>query len=252
MIDLSPRPEQEPEEEPQLSAPPAPKPRKNLPPILLHPEIPSSQRRDYRITDEHLGEGGEKTKFKGNLAAIETLKQIEAEDRLATPEEQEVLSRYVGWGGLPQAFDEGNASWANEYVQLRAALTEEEYSAARASTLNAHYTSPTVIRAIYKAMENLGFRSGNILEPSCGIGNFFGLVPESMAESKLYGVELDPITGRIARQLYQNASIAVQGFEKTELPDSFFDLAVGNVPFGSYSLSDKRYDKNHFLIHPRL
>lgn len=249
VIDLSPRPEQEPEEEPQLSAPPAPKPRKNLPPILLHPEIPSSQRRDYRITDEHLGEGGEKTKFKGNLAAIETLKQIEAEDRLATPEEQEVLSRYVGWGGLPQAFDEGNASWANEYVQLRAALTEEEYSAARASTLNAHYTSPTVIRAIYKAMENLGFRSGNILEPSCGIGNFFGLVPESMAESKLYGVELDPITGRIARQLYQNASIAVQGFEKTELPDSFFDLAVGNVPFGSYSLSDKRYDKNHFLIH---
>ncbi len=253
VIDLTPRSDREqdkePDREPGPSAPPMPRPREKLPPLLLHPEIPSAGRHDYRITDEHLGEGGEKTKFKNNLAAIQTLQQIEAENRLATPQEQEILARYVGWGGLPQAFDEKNAAWSNEYTQLRAALTEEEYNAARASTLNAHYTSPVVIRAIYKAVENLGFRTGNILEPSCGIGNFFGLVPESMAESKLYGVELDPITGRIARQLYQNASIAVQGFEKTELPDSFFDLAIGNVPFGNYTLPDKRYDKNHFLIH---
>lgn len=253
VIDLTPRSDREPDKgsdkEPGPPAPPMPQPREKLPPLLLYPEIPSAGRHDYRITDEHLGEGGEKTKFKNNLAAIETLKKVEAENRLATPQEQETLARYVGWGGLPQAFDEKNAAWSNEYAQLRAVLTEEEYNAARASTLNAHYTSPVVIRAIYKAVENLGFRTGNILEPSCGIGNFFGLVPESMAESKLYGVELDHITGRIARQLYQNASIAVQGFEKTELPDSFFDLAIGNVPFGNYTLPDKRYDKNHFLIH---
>ncbi len=251
VIDLTQRADREPEKSvnKEPPAPPMPRPRGNLPPILLHPEIPSAERQDYRITDEHLGEGGEKTKFKNNLTAIQTLQQIEAENRLATPQEQEILARYVGWGGLPQAFDEKNAAWSNEYAQLRATLTEEEYNAARASTLNAHYTSPVVIKAIYKAVENLGFRTGNILEPSCGIGNFFGLVPQSMAASKLYGVELDPITGRIARQLYQNASIAVQGFEKTELPDSFFDLAIGNVPFGNYVLPDKRYDKNHFLIH---
>ncbi len=249
VIDLTPRGDRESEREQEPPAPPMARPREKLPPLLLYPEIPSAERHMYRITDEHLGEGGAKTKFKANLAAIETLKRIEDENRLATPEEQEILARYVGWGGLPQAFDAENAAWSNEYTQLHAALTEDEYNAARASTLNAHYTSPVVVKAIYKAVENLSFRTGNILEPSCGIGNFFGLMPESMAASKLYGVELDSITGRIARQLYQNASIAVQGFEKTELPDSFFDLAIGNVPFGNYSLSDKRYDKNHFLIH---
>ena len=215
----------------------------------LHPEIPPEQRRNFRITDGHLGEGGVKTKFYNNVAAIQTLRKIESEGRLATPEEQEILSRYVGWGGLPQVFDGNNPQWAEEFAQLQKLLSPEEYEAAKATTLNAHYTSPTVIQAIYQAVENMGFRTGNILEPSCGIGNFFGLVPESMKDSHLYGVELDPLTGRIAQQLYQQSSIAVQGFENTELPDSFFDLAIGNVPFGSYSLHDKRYDKHHFLIH---
>ncbi len=215
----------------------------------LHPEIPPEQRRNFRITDGHLGEGGVKTKFYNNVAAIQTLRKIESEGRLVTPEEQEILSRYVGWGGLPQAFDRENPQWAEEFAALKGLLSPEEYEAAKATTLNAHYTSPTVIQAIYQAMENMGFRTGNILEPSCGIGNFFGLVPESMKDSHLYGVELDPLTGRIAQQLYQQSSIVVQGFENTELPDSFFDLAIGNVPFGSYSLHDKRYDKHHFLIH---
>ena len=214
-----------------------------------HPEIPNSERHNFRITDEHLGEGGAKTKFHNNVAAIRTLREIEFDNRLATPEEQEILSRYVGWGGLPQAFDGNNPQWAEEFTQLQKLLSPEEYEAAKSTTLNAYYTSPAVIKAIYQAVENMGFRAGNILEPSCGIGNFFGLVPESMTESKLYGVELDPLTGRIAQQLYQQSSIAVQGFENTELPDSFFDLAIGNVPFGSYTLHDKRYDKHHFLIH---
>ena len=168
---------------------------------------------------------------------------------LPPPEEQAVLSRYVGWGGIPQAFEEGNDAWASEFLELYTALSPEEYEAARASTLNAHYTSPTVIKAIYKCIENMGFTTGNVLEPSCGIGNFFGLLPESMKNSKLYGVELDPITGRIARQLYQTANIAIEGFEETSLPDSFFDLAIGNVPFGDYGVADKRYDKHRFLIH---
>ncbi len=215
----------------------------------LHPEIPPEQRHNFRITDDHLGEGGAKTKFHNNVAAIQTLRKIESEGRLATPEEQEILSRYVGWGGLPQAFDGNNPQWAEEFTQLQKLLSPKEYEAAKATTLNAYYTSPAVIKAIYQAVENMGFRTGNILEPSCGIGNFFGLVPESMSESNLYGVELDTLTGRIAQQLYQQSSIAVQGFEETELPDSFFDLAIGNVPFGSYSLHDKRYDKHHFLIH---
>ncbi len=204
---------------------------------------------DFRITDDALGHGGAKTKYGFNVTAIRTLQAIEAENRLATAEEQEILSKYVGWGGIPQAFDETNSSWSDEYDGLKQLLTEEEYTSARESTLNAHYTSPIVIKAIYQAIENMGFETGNILEPACGIGNFFGLVPESMADSKQYGVELDSITGRIARQLYQSANIAVQGFEATNLPDSFFDLAVGNVPFGSYGVTDKRYDKNHFLIH---
>lgn len=204
---------------------------------------------DFRITDDNLGHGGAKAKFRMNMDAINTLQAIELENRLATPEEQEVLSRYVGWGGIPQAFEEGNDAWASEFLELYTALSPEEYEAARASTLNAHYTSPTVIKAIYKCIENMGFTTGNVLEPSCGIGNFFGLLPESMKNSKLYGVELDPITGRIARQLYQTANIAMEGFEETSLPDSFFDLAIGNVPFGNYGVVDKRYDKHHFLIH---
>ena len=204
---------------------------------------------DFHITDDNLGHGGAKAKFRKNMDAINTLQTIELENRLATPEEQEVLSRYVGWGGIPQAFEEGNDAWASEFLELYTALSPEEYEAARASTLNAHYTSPTVIKAIYKCIENMGFTTGNVLEPSCGIGNFFGLLPESMKNSKLYGVELDPITGRIARQLYQTANIAIEGFEETTLPDSFFDIAIGNVPFGDYGVADKRYDKHRFLIH---
>lgn len=204
---------------------------------------------DFHITDDNLGHGGAKAKFRMNMDAINTLQTIELENRLATPEEQAVLSRYVGWGGIPQAFEEGNDAWASEFLELYTALSPEEYEAARASTLNAHYTSPTVIKAIYRCVENMGFTTGNVLEPSCGIGNFFGLLPESMKNSKLYGVELDPITGRIARQLYQTANIAIEGFEETSLPDSFFDLAIGNVPFGDYGVADKRYDKHHFLIH---
>ena len=209
----------------------------------------SNERIDFRITDDHLGEGGAKTKFQRNVAAIRTLKQIESEYRLATPTEQEILSQYVGWGGLPDAFDESKLQWSEEYTELKELLTPDEYRSARASTLNAHYTSPTVIRAMYRGIESMGFRTGNILEPSCGIGNFFGMLPESMSGSKLYGVELDDLTGRIARQLYQKANIQIDGFENAVFPDSFFDVAIGNVPFGDYSVADKRYDKNHFLIH---
>lgn len=203
---------------------------------------------NFRITDDHLGEGGQKTKYENNVRAIRTLKTLEKENRPASPEDQEVLSQYVGWGGIPQAFDERNAAWADEYRELKALLTPEEYEMARASTLNAHYTSPTVIRAIYQAVEQMGFQSGNILEPSCGVGNFFGLLPESMAGSQLYGVELDSITGRIAQYLYPQANIAVTGFEKTDRKD-FFDLAIGNVPFGAYKVSDRQFDRYNFLIH---
>lgn len=212
------------------------------------PEKPA-EKTNFCITDDALGHGGPKAKFRMNMDAIRTLQTIEFEQRLATPEEQEVLSRYVGWGSLPQVFEESNAAWADEFRKLYETLSPEEYEAARASVLNAHYTSPTVIKAMYAAIEKMGFRMGNILEPSCGIGNFFGLLPESMAGSKLYGIELDSITGRIAKQLYQNANITIQGYEETALPDSFFDVAIGNVPFGDYGVADKRYDKNHFLIH---
>ena len=204
---------------------------------------------DYRITDDALGHGGPKAKFRMNLEAIHTLGKIEVENRRATQQEQEILSRYVGWGGIPQAFDPNNSAWASEYAELKAALTETEYESARASTLNAHYTSPIVIKAVYQAIENLGFQRGNILEPSCGVGNFFGLLPDNMADSKRYGVELDAITGRIARQLYQNADIQIKGFEDADYPDNFFDLAIGNVPFGNYGVSDQRYDKYKFHIH---
>ena len=203
---------------------------------------------NYRITDDHLGEGGQKTKFENNMRAIRTLKTLEKEHRPASPEDQEVLSQYVGWGGIPQAFDERNAAWADENRELKYTLTPEEYEMARASTLNAHYTSPTVIRAIYSAVEQMGFHTGNILEPSCGVGNFFGLLPESMHNSRLYGVELDSITGRIAQYLYPQANIAVTGFENIDRKD-FFDLAVGNVPFGAYKVSDRQFDRYNFLIH---
>jgi len=204
---------------------------------------------NFRITDDQLGEGGAKAKFRNNLNAIHALKDIELEKRSATPKEQEILSRYVGWGGLPQAFDPDNKQWTNEYLELNAALAPEEFESARASTLNAHYTSPVVIKAMYEAVERMGFTSGNVLEPSCGVGNFFGLLPDSMSQSKLYGVELDSITARIAKQLYPQANIKEMGFEKTDTPDSFFDLAIGNVPFGSYQVVDKRYDKHKFSIH---
>ena len=204
---------------------------------------------NFHITDDDLGSGGPKAKFKANMEAIRLLKKLEQEQRLATPEEQEVLSRYVGWGGIPQAFEERNSAWAEEYTQLKGVLTPEEYSAARASTLNAFYTSPTVIKAMYEALGNMGLKQGNILEPSCGVGNFMGLLPESMSAASMYGVELDPVSGQIAKQLYQKNRIAVQGFEETSYPDSFFDCVIGNVPFGAYQVSDRKYDRYHFMIH---
>ena len=203
---------------------------------------------NFRILDDDLGKGGPKEKFWRNIKAIATLKQIEQENRYATPEEQHILSQYVGWGGLADAFDPDKPAWAAEYAELKELLTPEEYEAARASTLNAHYTSPTVIRAIYDAVEQMGFRTGNILEPSCGVGNFFGMLPESMAGSRLYGVELDSISGRIAKQLYPKADITVAGFETTDRRD-FYDLAIGNVPFGQYQVNDKAYNKLGFNIH---
>ncbi len=212
------------------------------------PEISAPPAQNFRITDEHLGEGGPKQKFARNIEAIRTLQTLEDENRNATPEEQEILSQYVGWGGLADAFDPDKDSWAREYKELKGLLSEDEYAAARASTLNAHYTSPTVIRAIYDAVEQMGFQTGNILEPSMGVGNFFGMLPESMAGSRLYGVELDSITGRIARQLYPEANITVAGFETTKQRD-FYDLAVGNVPFGNYKVNDKAYNQLGFSIH---
>ena len=206
-------------------------------------------RSNFHITDDDLGAGGQKTKYQNNLAAIRTLKQIEGENRLATPQEQEILSKYVGWGGLSQAFDAGNGKWGKEYAELKELLTPEEYGSARGTVLNAHYTSPAVIKAMYEAVKRMDFAPGNILEPSCGIGNFFGLVPEGFGKANLYGVELDLLAGRIARQLYQRADITVGGFEATDYPDDFFDLAVGNVPFGEYKVHDRKYDKQNLLIH---
>jgi hypothetical protein len=209
---------------------------------------PVSDARNFRITDSELGEGGAKTKYQANISAIRLLKQLEAEGLQASPEQQEVLSRYVGWGGLADAFDPDKENWREEYAELKELLTPEEYEAARASTLNAHYTSPTVIHAMYEALENMGFESGNILEPSMGVGNFFGCLPESMQNSRLYGVELDSITGRIAKQLYPKADITVAGFETTDRRD-FFDVAIGNVPFGQYQVNDRAYNKLGFSIH---
>lgn len=230
--------------EPTL-APPQPQHRARVSPFVLHPEVPNADRHEYHITDDAIGTGTPGERFNNNVRAIRLLKRLEAEDRLATPEEQEVLARYVGWGGLADCFDERHS----KYAELKALLTEEEYAAARESTLTAFYTPPVVIRSIYQALTNMGFQTGNLLEPSCGIGNFIGMRPEALADSKIYGVELDGISGRIAQQLYQQSSIAVQGFEKTDLPDSFFDAAIGNVPFGSFKVIDKRYDRYNFLIH---
>lgn len=211
--------------------------------------IKSIKANNFRIKNNSLGEGGAKTKFYYNIDAIKTLQKIEFENRVATPEEQEILSQYVGWGGLSQAFDKNNQNWSKEYSELKSLLEEKEYVSARASTLNAHYTPPLLIKAIYEAVENMGFKSGNILEPACGIGNFFGLLPESMKTSKLYGVELDNLTGRIAKQLYPNANIRISGFENYDIADNLFDLAIGNVPFGSYTVVDRRYEDEKFLIH---
>ena len=230
--------------EPPL-APPQPQRRAKVSPFVLHPEVPNADRHEYHITDDAIGTGTPGERFNNNVRAIRLLKRLEAEDRLATPEEQEVLARYVGWGGLADCFDERHS----KYAELKALLTEDEYAAARESTLTAFYTPPVVIRSIYQALTNMSFQTGNLLEPSCGIGNFIGMRPEALADSKIYGVELDGISGRIAQQLYQQSSIAVQGFEKTDLPDSFFDAAIGNVPFGSFKVIDKRYDRYNFLIH---
>ena len=228
-----------------ILAPPQPQRRARVSPFVLHPEVPNADRHEYHITADAIGTGTPGERFSNNVRAIRLLKRLEAEDRLATPEEQEVLAQYVGGGGLADCFDERHS----KYAELKALLTEEEYAAARASTLTAFYTPPVVIRSIYQALTNMGFKTGNLLEPSCGIGNFIGMRPEALADSKIYGVELDGISGRIAQQLYQQSSIAVQGFEKTDLPDSFFDAAIGNVPFGSFKVIDKRYDRYNFLIH---
>lgn len=260
------------EEQPDFGNPPAPEPepqititpvtrypgeQNHLPyDIEIHtlrfdepePTPPQPTAGNFRITDIHLGEGGPKAKFRANMDAINLLKELEFENRQATPEEQETLSRYVGWGGLSDAFDESKPAWAKEFAELYATLSPEEYEAARGTTLNAHYTSPTVIQAIYEAVGKMGFQTGNILEPSCGVGNFFGMLPEEMRGSKLYGVELDSITGRIAKQLYPNADITIAGFQTTDRRD-FYDLAVGNVPFGQYSVHDRAYNKLNFNIH---
>ena len=218
-------------------------------PYLQNEQVQEQEPHNFHITDDDLGAGGPKAKFKANMEAIRLLKELEQDQRLATSEEQEVLSRYVGWGGIPQAFEERNSAWAEEYTQLKGVLTPEEYSAARASTLNAFYTSPTVVKAMYEALGNMGLKQGNILEPSCGVGNFMGLLPESMSAANMYGVELDPVSGQIAKQLYQKNRIAVQGFEETSYPDCFFDCVIGNVPFGAYQVSDRKYDRYHFMIH---
>lgn len=225
--------------------PPTEKKKAKVNPFVLHPEIPDSERLNFAIKDDDLGVGTPLERYRRNVLAIKLLKTLEEKGELANADEQQILSQYVGWGGLADCFDEKSP----HYLELKELLTEDEYASARESTLSAFYTPPVVIKAIYKALENMNFKTGNILEPSCGIGNFMGLLPDSMNTSKLYGVELDSISGRIAQQLYQKASIAVQGYETTNLPDSFFDAAIGNVPFGQFKVSDKRYDKNNFLIH---
>ncbi len=241
-------PEEQAIEEVKLEAPKLEKTQKAAN-TVIYPEIPFSERNNFVILNDELGYGGPKEKFRKNMEAIKVLKECEFDHRFATPEEQAILSEYVGWGGLADAFDESKENWKDEFTELYTTLSPEEYESARASTLSSHFTSPVIIKAIYKALGNMGFSQGNILEPACGIGNFMGLLPENMSDSKIYGIELDSITGRIAQQLYQKNSIAIQGFEDTSLPDSFFDVAIGNVPFGDFKVSDKKYDKYNFLIH---
>ena len=217
--------------------------------FVLHPDIPMSERHTFDLASHEVPEAGKKERFRRNMEAIRVLKECEFDNRFATPEEQEILSQYVGWGGIPEAFDENNSSWADEFIELYTALSPDEYESARASTLTAFYTPPVVISSIYKAMEQMGFREGNILEPSCGIGNFIGMLPSSMQDSKIYGVEIDKISAGIAQQLYQKTSIAAQPFEEANIPDSFFDAVIGNVPFGDIRVNDRRYNKHNFLIH---
>ena len=225
------------------------KPKRKAQSFDIHPNIPMADRYTFDLSNNEVETVGKKERFRRNIMAIQLLKKCQDENRFATPDEQLILSKYVGWGGIPEAFDENNSSWTTEYLELSAVLTPDEYSRARESTLTAFYTPPEVISAIYKAMEQMGFREGNVLEPSCGIGNFIGMLPDTMKDSKFYGVELDPISAGIAQQLYQKTSIAAQGYEEANLPDSFFDAVVGNVPFGDFKVADKRYDKNNFLIH---
>lgn len=225
------------------------KKNKNIEYFDLHPEIPPEERNNFRITDDNLGVGTLKEKYKNNIEAIKVLKQCEEQNRYATIEEQEILSKYVGWGGLKSAFEEQNENWANEYVELKEILTEDEYKNARASSVTAYYTPPVVIRNIYKVLQNMGLKQANILEPACGVGNFFGMLPEELSNCQMYGVELDSVSGRIAQQLYQKSTIAVQAYEKTNIPDNFFDVAVGNVPFDDFKPNDRRYNKNKFVLH---
>ena len=241
------------EELAEVDAPLAPaweRPKKNrVQTFDIHPEIPMADRHTFDLASHEVEEVNKKERFHRNYAAITVLKRCQEENRFATPDEQIILSKYVGWGGIPEAFDTNAGTWQTEYAMLKSILSPDEYEAARASTLTAFYTPPAVVNGIYKALEQMGFREGNILEPSCGIGNFIGLLPEKMKESKIYGVEIDPISACIAQQLYQKASIAAQPFEEASLPDSFFDCAIGNVPFGDFKVADKRYDKYNFLIH---
>lgn len=204
---------------------------------------------NYHIINTHLGEGGPKEKFRMNVNAIQTLQKLEAEGRQANPAEQETLAQYVGWGGLADAFDSTKSNWSAEYNELKSLLTDEEYASARESTLNSHYTSPETIQGIYNTLERFGFEKGNVLEPSMGVGNFFGMLPPTMEQSKLYGVELDSVSARIAKQFYPEANVQHCGFEETQFPNDFFDVAVGNVPFGNYKVNDKEYDKQNFMIH---
>lgn len=233
------------DQEEALAPPPQVKRASKVAPHVLHPEINTEYRTNFQIESDDIGMGTPLEGFYHNIRAIQLLNKLDAESRLATPTEQRVLADYVGWGGLSEFFKEENP----HYTELKNVLSDEEYASARESTLTAFYTPPVVIKAVYSALENMHFQTGNVLKPSCGIGNFMGLVPERMNDAKFYGVELDSIPGRIAQQLYQKNSIAVQGFENTNLPDSFFDAAIGNVPFGQFKVPDKRYDKHNFLIH---
>ena len=244
---LAPITKEEIKEEPVFSPPTWEETKENTSTVFQ--TVPESEKHNFSITDDNLGIGGPKEKFRNNMAAVNLLHELEFDNRLATPEEQEILSKYVGFGGLADAFDESKEAWSDEYKELIVTLSPDEYAAARESTLTAFYTPPVVIRAMYDALQNMGFSDGNILEPSCGTGHFIGMLPQSMQNSKFYGVELDSISGRIARQLYQKSNIAVQGYEKASLPDSFFDVAIGNVPFGQFKVVDKKYDKNNWLIH---